>query len=114
MSGTHTFVGGMRTPSGSNATWPLARLTIDHATGVEVRVRVVHLLPPRRYAWSELALAENIRGRLLGSAGVRLIGKTSPVVIFWTSNPRTVLYALAEHGASTVWHERPPGVVIRP
>ena len=112
------FVGGMRGPHGTNATWPLAKLTIDPTEGVVVGLRRALVWLPflraMRYEWAELEHAEVVRGGLMGSDGIRFVGRTAPPVVFWTFRLQEVLSALAAAGVTVRRTDPPPRVWIRP
>ena len=118
MGASEVFIGGMRGPYGANATWPLARLTANASEGVAVSLRWgLGWLPglrPVRFRWSEVACAEEIRGWMGGSPGVRLLGHDGRRVVFWTWHPERVLEALERHGVPTRSQVRPPRIWIRP
>src|SRR5438132_10266271 len=65
MAAERAFVGGMRGPRGANASWPLARLTLDPSKGVIVGLRRalswLPFLSAMHYAWVELDRAEEVR-----------------------------------------------------
>ena len=119
MSTLRRFIGGMRS-GGRNASWPLAVMTItnDGTVTVGLRGRVQDALygrwlPTTIYRVTDSPEAENVRGALLGSGGIRLRADGQRTVVFWTSRPRDVLTALSEQGTRVEWHERPPKVWIR-
>jgi hypothetical protein len=118
MSARHRFIGGIRC-GGRNASWPLAAVTIsdDGTVTVGLRGRLQRVLygrwlPTTVYRLTDSPEAENVRGGLLGSHGIR-VHADGRQVVFWTSRPREVLTALGEHGTRVVWHEQPPKVWIR-
>lgn len=113
------FVGGMRGPHGVNAaSWPLARLTLDATEGTVVGLRrgfaLLPFLPAMRFSWKELDRAEGIRGGLLGSSGVRLVGRSSGSVLYWTRRPGDVLTSPAACGVIVQRSDEPPRVWFRP
>lgn len=120
MSDAHAFVGGMRSGNG-NASWPLVSLTVDPhgCVTVQLRGRLLEAvfgrwLPKVVYRAADPTHAENVRGGFFRSGGVRLFGEGLATVVFWSSQPREIMTALAEQGVQTTWHERPPKVWTRP
>ena len=115
---TESYVGGMRGPEGANATWPLARLTIDSDRGVTVALRWRRPrfpgLEPVRYEWNQIDRAEKVRAPIPFSPGVRFVGRNGASVVFWTWQPDAVLGRLRRHGVVTVSRSRPPRIWIRP
>jgi hypothetical protein len=118
MPKVESFIGGMRGPYGANATWPLARLSLDASEGLTVRLRrgLPRLpgLEPVRYHWADIDHAEKIRGWLPGSPGVRLVGHNGGTVVFWTWHPDAVLRALEHHSVAINARKPPPRIWIRP
>jgi len=119
MSDLHRFIGGMRA-GGRNASSPLAEMTINQSGVITVQLRTRlqrtlygRWLPTTVFGPMDDPSAENIKGGLLGSDGVRVRAEDRTSVVFWTPVPREVLTALGEHGIKTVWHEHPPKVWIR-
>ena len=113
-----SFIGGMRGPHGANATWPLARLSIDPTRGVTISLR--HRIPqlpglePVQYDWPGVDHAERIGGWLPASPGIRPVGRDERSVVFWTWRPDEVLRALSNHGVSITSQRRPPRIWVRP
>jgi hypothetical protein len=108
----------MRGPYGVNATWPLAVLLIDPAFGITVSARgILGNLPglgPVSYPWGRIKHAERVKGLILGTPGVRIVGDNLPRVVFWTWRPQEVLLTLAAQGVSVRDESDPPAVRIWP
>src|SRR5216684_8570174 len=102
------FIGGLRWSGGMgtiNATWPMARLTLNDV-GVRIGASspVVTLLtlvfgglPTIRATWAQVSRAEFCRGVLFASPGLRiwLLQKNRPLV-FWARDDKTVTSILEQ------------------
>jgi hypothetical protein len=110
MESRQRFVGGMRGPRlsrlepGANATWPLVELTLENGRGfVRLRLPGLHRLVQRWLPSFEFdprsVKVEEHDG--LFSRGVRIERPGEPSVIFWTSQPKDVLAAIARQSTGS-------------
>jgi hypothetical protein len=98
-AGKISFVGGLRSWSGMNYTYPVIRLTISEA-GIEISWRFWFPgLRPIAARWADIGGAARVRPLLPIGSGVQLDFPKGRVV-FWCSdgNSRTILAACEEHG----------------
>jgi hypothetical protein len=93
------FIGGMGTPSGWNASWPLAEVALSDGQG-RLRLRVPLLrfllrpwLPDFEF---DAATVEATPHRGVYSSGVRFARPDGRSVVFWTFSPDEVLAAVAD------------------
>jgi hypothetical protein len=109
---TERFIGGIRTQTLGNATWPFIALEIG-VDGVRVRRRGLAKLHPlildEDYLWEEITLVESARGWPPSSLahGVRFETARGPFV-FWALKPDAVLAAVERLGPSGLIRQGPP------
>jgi hypothetical protein len=101
------FIGGMRTATGFNATWPFAGLSFADE-GFTLRLMGLVLM---RGDWAYVESAQRVIGGLLRSPGVRLVLADGQRFVFWSFQPDAVLAALRVRGVQIIDpNGRPPKV----